>query len=44
MKALAKGYMIGHLGKVIFTQIKIFGRKFVKAKNISRNGDSSKVK
>ncbi|MCK4647893.1 hypothetical protein KAT51_00070, partial [bacterium] len=40
---LAKGHIMGYLGKVVFTQIKTFGRKFVKAKNISRNSELSKV-
>jgi hypothetical protein len=44
MKDLAKGHIMGYLGEVVFTQIKTFGRKFVNAKNISRNSDSSRVK
>ncbi len=44
MKALAKEHIMGHLGKVVFTQIKTFGRKLVNAKNISRNSDLSRVK
>ena len=44
MKDLEKEHIMKYLGKVVFTQIKTFGRKFVNAKNISRNSDLGRVK